>query len=382
MTELVKAFDKMGHMQGVVAGVYKEDRVELPEEVSFYPVFFDSNELPFKIVGMSDEMPYESTKYADLTQTQVKQFKSAFLHVIHRAIRDLSPDIILCHHLYLLTAFLREAYPNQIIFGICHNTDIRQLIKTDLERAFIKTQIQKLNHVFAASAIQKNLLKEHYKIKTEKITVIGTGYNDSIFYPRKRGEFPGKYSLTFAGKISKKKGVESLIRSLNYLPFGQGELVLNLIGSTGDNKEYQEIEQLAKEAPYKIYFIGAVKQDELASYYSNSDIFILPSFSEGIPLVVVEALACGVKVVVSELPGLKEWIDSHIKSAPVRYAKLPPLSHADEVRQEDLPAFEKRIAKAILESIKEGRCRIPDMSSLIWDNLSRRILLRWNHNFT
>ena len=54
LTELVKEYADEGYEQAVVAGVYKEDAIELPDGVSFYPVYFGSEALPFPIAGMSD----------------------------------------------------------------------------------------------------------------------------------------------------------------------------------------------------------------------------------------------------------------------------------------------------------------------------------------
>ena len=78
LTELVKGFAKMGHAQAVIAGAYTEDNMQLPEGVKYYPVYFKSEELPFPITGMSDEMPYESTKYSDMTEEMTEQFIHAF----------------------------------------------------------------------------------------------------------------------------------------------------------------------------------------------------------------------------------------------------------------------------------------------------------------
>ena len=57
LTELVRGFKKKGITQSVIAGVTKADQVCLPEGVSFYPVYFESEQLPYPITGMSDEMP-------------------------------------------------------------------------------------------------------------------------------------------------------------------------------------------------------------------------------------------------------------------------------------------------------------------------------------
>ncbi len=110
LTELVKEYALMGHEQAVIAGVYQEDLTELPEGVDFYPVYFENEELPFPIVGMSDEMPYRSTRYCDLTPEMTARFERVFLGVMERAVKEFKPDLVLCHHLYLLTAILRALY--------------------------------------------------------------------------------------------------------------------------------------------------------------------------------------------------------------------------------------------------------------------------------
>ena len=68
LTEMVKGFAALGHEQAVLAGVYREDTVDFPAGTVFYPVHFKTEELPFPIAGMSDEMPYTSTRYRDMTE--------------------------------------------------------------------------------------------------------------------------------------------------------------------------------------------------------------------------------------------------------------------------------------------------------------------------
>ena len=113
LTELVRGFKKKGITQSVIAGVTKADQVCLPEGVSFYPVYFESEQLPYPITGMSDEMPYPSTRYSDLTEEMTETFRNAFGEVLKKAVEELDPDVILCHHLYLLTAIVRELFPDK-----------------------------------------------------------------------------------------------------------------------------------------------------------------------------------------------------------------------------------------------------------------------------
>ena len=62
---------------------------------------------------------------------------------------------------------------------------------------------------------------------------------------------------------------------------------------------YTSIVELAKKCPYKVTFLGKLPQKELAKVYNSCDIFALLSFSEGLPLTVIEALACGDRVVMT-----------------------------------------------------------------------------------
>ncbi|MBR6332378.1 MAG: glycosyltransferase, partial [Dehalococcoidales bacterium] len=148
LTELVRSWKKAGHEQIVVAGVASEEESRLPVDVELDTVSFDTPELPFHICGMSDEMPYPSTRYSDLTDDMVAKFKEAFMVKIRDCVERLDPDLIVCHHLYLLTAFVREAFPDRKIVGFCHGSDLRQIGKNPLEREYIKKEIKHLDAVF------------------------------------------------------------------------------------------------------------------------------------------------------------------------------------------------------------------------------------------
>ena len=100
LTELVKGFAKQGHEQAVVCGTVREDIICLPDGVRLFPVFYKSEALPFPICGMSGEMPYESTRYCDMTEEMTGQLRDAFRKVLETAVAEFQPDVILCHHLY------------------------------------------------------------------------------------------------------------------------------------------------------------------------------------------------------------------------------------------------------------------------------------------
>ena len=349
LSELMKEFANKGHTQALVAGVYPEEETPVPDRVTFYPVYFEQGKLNFPIVGMSDEMPYPSTRYRDMTPKMEAAFKDSFLKQLDEAVRDLNPDLILCHHLYLLTAIVREHFPDRKVFGFCHNTDLRQMQKTDLEREYIAGQIRRLE-------------------------VIGMGYNSHIFKNESLRVNDGVTRIAFAGKISVKKGVESLIRSLDYLEYEKERIELLLAGGAGNEEEYEQIVELAKKCPYKVTFLGKLPQKELAKVYNSCDIFALLSFSEGLPLTVIEALACGDRVVMTDLPGVKEWIDTYAPGADIRYVTLPLMRNVDEAVPATLPDFERRIGQRIWESVEAGKTKEVDVSGLSWTKIAGEVL--------
>ena len=379
LTELVKEYEMLGHEQAVVAGVYRDDLIELPDGVAFYPVYFCEEGLPYPIVGMSDEMPYISTKYCEMSPEMVEQFRSSFISVIEKAVEELQPDFILCHHLYLLTALVREHFPGRKVYGFCHNTDLRQMQKTDLEREFIRREIGKLDHIFVPQRAQEEGVLTLYPVDKEKITPVGMGYNNQIFHLAEEScDKEGVTSLVFAGKIAEKKGVMSLLRAMALLG-DEKELDMNrvqllLAGSTGNEEEYQMIEGLAGRCPCKVKFLGRLSQSELARVYQKSDIFVLPSFFEGIPLTVIEALACGDRVVMTDLPGIKEWITSVSSNADVRYVTLPRMRNADEPLEEDLPEFERKLADALKASVLQKETHLADVSQISWEAIAKEVL--------
>ena len=367
LTGLVKGFATLGHEQAVVAGVYKEDEIHFPEGTRVYPVYYRTESLPFLIAGMSDEMPYESNIYSQMTEDMVDAFRQAFLEKTREAVECFRPDLILCHHLYLLTALVREAFPQYKTAAICHGTGLRQIKKNSLERDYILAHIKELHKVFCLHREQREEISRVYGVPGERLEVIGSGFDDSIFRYMPVKKEDGVKRLIYAGKLSEKKGVMSLLRSLVCLEqlqrqWEQGEMQQRLetgqppepvkievwlAGGYGNQLEYETIKKLAEQSPYPVKFLGRLDQPQLAKRMNQADVFVLPSFYEGLPLVVIEALACGLQVVCTDLPGVRPWLEENIGTCPVKFVPLPAIMNADEPVEQELPQFERRLAEAI-----------------------------------
>ena len=381
LAQTVDACARLGCEQAVVCGVDVSDDIELPDGVAVFPVRFNTPELPFDVCGMSDEMPYPSTRYRDLTPQMLAQFEAAFKAKLAEAVEAFSPEVIVCNHLYLVTTFMRELAEEHslrcLVVAICHNTCLRQLSQHGLERERIIGAVGRLDLVLALHGEQRDRIVEVFGIDPAKVAVIGTGYDASVFNLCPEvgegaafggGVKPAR-SAVYAGKVTFKKGIDSLLRSMDLL---QEPASLRLCGGVGPDYLGGVLEQRMQESAQQLSYAGRLAPVVLAGEYRAAEVFVLPSFSEGLPLVVIEALACGCKVVVTDLPGLRPWIEDNIPAAPIVYVEPPRMTSVDEPLEQDLPAFEQRLADALEEAFAMP-CPVTDVSALSWDALGSRL---------
>ena len=383
LNETVRSLERLGHAQAVIAGIGPEDDPVFPGGVLFRAVRFETDALPFPVVGMSNVMPYTATRYRNLTPGMVAQFKAAFERALDDVLDRFTPDLVICHHLYLLCGIIIRRIAQRAssdsalaactVCGLSHSTDIRQMRQISLERDFIRSGVQMLDRIYALHDAQAKEIIEVYNVDPSRIRVVGTGYNAGIFYEREGLRRSGSARLVYAGKIYRKKGVESLIRAFSAVCEHVPEAHLTLAGGYNDLREYEEIVQLACDLALPAEFVGRLDQEELAAEYSKADVFVLPSFFEGLPLVAIEALACGCKAVLTDLPGLKPWIESFTQGGCIDFVEPPRLLDVDTPVEEDLPAFEKRLADALERAL--AKPRVPcDTSRVSWDSLATRLL--------
>ncbi|MDO5792497.1 MAG: glycosyltransferase family 4 protein, partial [Coriobacteriia bacterium] len=367
LAETVASMVAAGHQVVVIAGIDNDDSPQLAPGVEFLPVRFRTPELPFSVCGMSDVMPYEATRYRDMTPEMVQAFRSVFGQRIRQAVLDFRPDAIICHHLYLACSTACDVLDELAgeyrlpdangegcrvanskarpcpIWAVCHSTDLRQLRNHDLEKDRIVAAVRSLDGVMALHEAQKAEIAELFDLAADRIHVVGTGYNSQEFAPRGGLRAACPLRVLYVGKICRAKGVESLIRAMDLLPLDPHAVELRLVGGYSDQAQYDRIVKLAGSCRFPVEFGGRVSQDDLVLSYNESHVFALPSFFEGLPLVTVEALASGCRAVVTSLPGIRPWLDASLADAPVSFVELPRIQGVDVPVPEDLPAFEQRL---------------------------------------
>ena len=112
--------------------------------------------------------------------------------------------------------------------------------------------------------------------------------------------------LLFAGRLTRPKGVYEALQTVAALP---EEYRLAYVG---EGVEADGLARAAQDAgiAHRVLIAGARPQKELATWYSAASVLILPSRSEGVPNVILEALACGTPVVATAVGGIPEVMTS------------------------------------------------------------------------
>ncbi|HTT89912.1 MAG TPA: glycosyltransferase [Acidimicrobiales bacterium] len=157
----------------------------------------------------------------------------------------------------------------------------------------------------------------------EKLEVVHCGADLSRYPLQPPRQGPGLVVLCVA-RLAAQKGLEVLLSAVKLVSDRgiDGRLLLVGEGPMRD-RLHRRTERLGMTD--RVRFEGAVGQDEMASYYAAADVFCLPSFAEGIPIVLMEAMASGRPVVATRIAGVPELVEEGVSGllvAPGNVAEL------------------------------------------------------------
>lgn len=381
LSGIMAQFEK-SHEQALICGLNAEHESGLPIETATLtvdPVIFERPGLNFPVPGMSDVMPYRSTRYGDLTDVQTEELIEAFLKKVRKAVKSFQPDVIICHHLYLLTARLTLELKAAAgvngpvpVIGICHGSELRQFKNTAKWHEVIKAGVSRLDRIISTHVEQAEEIMDLYGVAPEKIRILGSGFNADIFKPDPLAVKPDKpVRIVFTGKLAGAKGVPELLQACDILS-ESNPIHLTLIGSGADPVEFQAIKQAAAAKTYPVELTGQLEQSEIARIFQRSHLFILPSYYEGMPLVVAEALACGMSVAVTDLPGFAGWLAPF--RTKVRLIPRPDMATLDRPTEAGRRKFILDIAQAAQGLIDCPDSSTPaDLSAMTWQGLSIKL---------
>lgn len=158
----------------------------------------------------------------------------------------------------------------------------------------------------------------------DKLHIIHCGVDPARYTPGPRPERP---TLLFVGRLAAVKGVPVLFDALTALIKDHPTVLLRLIGD-GPDREELEARAAKMGLTDHVEFCGYKSQGEVAEALAETDIFVLPSFAEGVPVVLMEALATQVPVVTSRVAGVPELVEDGISGVLVPPGSITHLTDA------------------------------------------------------
>ena len=319
-----------------------------------FEVEFQGKDISFPIVGMSDIMPYDNTLYKNMTDEMIESWQAAFRGKLIQAREEFKPDVVITHHLWILSSMACDVFKNEKIIGICHNTDIRQAEKNTVMKDKYVKSLGKLDKILALSSGVIDEIANIYNYPVEKIVNIGAGYNEKIFYPVEKYEKHDNVKILYAGKFDESKGFYELIKAFRLLEKKGANVELELIGNLKE-EDRPRVEALVGDSK-RIRIYNAVDQVHLGEIMRHKDIFVLPSYFEGLGLIAVEALGSGLRVVATEIEGLIEFLGEKINNSEIiEYVKMPTIYDTDKAVEEEKPAFVERLVETLEVMIERTR---------------------------
>jgi glycosyltransferase involved in cell wall biosynthesis len=363
---MVRQAARRGYAQHVVvAEPPGTTAAELPplrdDDVS--PIIFPSDDAPFPLPGNSDVMPYPTTVFSRMSPTQVEQYLRASRRVMERARDAFQPDVVHAHHLWLMTSLARDVFANIPLIVTSHNAELRQMVKAPHLVSRVLSGVRRADKVCVLTPQSVVDTIEHFGIAPERIAITGAGFDDELFRPRTRprasvlGELRDRFELTlpddetlitFIGRTSVPKGIPFLLDAATQLRDRVGPFRLVLLGATGSGDQGRAMDELVAAAGPLVLHTGAQPPEAVALLLQVSDVFVLPSLFEGLPLTMLEALAAGCPAVVSALPTITSWVPQAWRDRG--FIELVPAlatTNADEPVVADIERFVSDLAAAI-----------------------------------
>lgn len=163
-----------------------------------------------------------------------------------------------------------------------------------------------INKNFTINNFHKNLIQKHFNDDhIENYT-----YLNHVDLGKKiptRNEFTK--NLVFVGRLSKEKGIHLLINAFcKFIEKYDKDVNLIIIGDTNNKEPLEMSEYYVKHE--RIIYLGKLNEEQIKEHVKNCDYLVLPSYTEGIPFVILEAMSIGIPCIYSDINGANEIIDN------------------------------------------------------------------------
>lgn len=373
---------RAGWDQAVVCGVPADDptpEVASIPAASIHTVRFESTrgaadgELPFPVPGMSDVMPYESTVWSSMSDEQLAAYRDVWTARLREVVERERPTIIHAHHGWIVAGLVKDVAPDVPLIIHTHGTALRQRVLCPALAEPVAVACRRADGWVTLHDEHRAAYTEAYGLEPDRVHVVGAGYRDDLFRPDESRREAG--AIGYAGKLSDAKGLHPLLDAVAGLASARPDVRLHVAGS-GSGPEAEALEARMASMSEHVEWHGRLDQAGLAAMLQRCPVFVLPSYYEGLPLVLVEAVACGCRLVASALPGVIDGLAGRLGEA-LETVPLPTLESVDRPVASEVPAFAERLQDALARALERGPVDV-DTSGFTWAGVFERVAGVWS----
>ena len=244
----------------------------------------------------------------------IKKYSKFFiLNIWNMLVRGMKYKAVHVHYIFPtgVIGLLYKQLLGKRLVVTSHGGDIDQMSKkSPLVQKLTGKILRNADHVIAVGEGLKQEIHHQFDIPNEKIAVINMGVNREIFRQqdktalrKKLGLPEAEKVLLFVGNLICAKGLDDLIAAYKQMIAEESNLSLHMIGEPKDLAYFTELKQKIEDVD-SITIHNAMNQKDVAEWMAAADLFVLPSHIEGFGLVALEAMACGLPVMGSDVGGL------------------------------------------------------------------------------
>jgi colanic acid/amylovoran biosynthesis glycosyltransferase len=190
-----------------------------------------------------------------------------------------------------------------------------------------------------------------------KLRLVRCGVDPQLFGEVSRNGDRGPLRVLVVGRLVSGKGLSLLLDALADVAARGHDVALDVVGEGPAGDALRE-RAATLGLDGRVRWLGAVGQDEIRRHYAEADAFCLPSFAEGVPVVLMEAMATALPVVATRIAGIPELIEdgeSGLLVAPARSDELADaltrLAGSPELRSQ----LGQRGRRAVVDGYDAGR---------------------------
>ena len=267
--------------------------------------------------ALSDGIPVEHPRYWYTPGVLRGMYGRFFLESVRRSfdrqVEEFAPDMVFATWAYpdgWAAVRLARRHGLPVVLQV-HGSDVRRVDEYAARREGTRAALSEADGVIAVSA---DLGRRVVELGADpgRVQVVMDGVDRTIFGPGDRtaarqalGLAPDPRQLLFIGNLVQVKGLDVLLQACGALAAERSDWHLHLIG---DGSERGSLERQAQACGLdgRVSFHGSRPHHELPRWLQAADLFVLPSRSEGVPNVLLEASACGTPWVASEVGGIPE----------------------------------------------------------------------------